>query len=268
MSVCKTECLKALSLLKLSGLPVCIHCSLGLLEGGAPAILQSLAAQGCSAVVPAFSYKFLVPPPPDQRPARNGWDYSVFATSSGNNGMVYSPESNDIDPEMGALAAETVAQTGRYRGNHALNSFAAVGPQARSLISKQGPLDVYGPLKELAALDGFILLIGVGLERVTFVHVAEEMAGRQLFRRWANGPDGQPAMYETGGCSEGFSNLEPALSALAKETYVGKSRWSAFSARSALAALAAEIRSRPEVTRCADPLCDRCEDAINGGPIL
>jgi len=169
---------------------------------------------------------------------------------------------------MGALAAEIVAQPGRYRGDHALNSFAAVGPLARRLISKQGPLDVYGPLKELAAADGCIVLMGVGPEKMTLIHLAEAMAGRQLFRRWANGPDGKPAMYETGACSEGFNNLDPILSVLASEAHAGESRWRVFPARGTLAALAAAIRSRPELTHCADPFCSRCEDAIKGGPIL
>src|SRR5207249_7300440 len=179
MRVGKTEFLGALGTLKLSSVPLCIHCSLrsfGWFEGGTPAIVECLMAQNCTALVPAFSYQFLVPPPPEQRPTRNGWDYSSVANSPGNNSMVYSPESTDIDRDMGALAAEIVAQPGRYRGDHALNSFAAVGPLAHRLISKQGPLDVYGPLKELAAADGFIVLMGVGPEKMTLIHLAEAMA--------------------------------------------------------------------------------------------
>ena len=46
------------------------------------------------------------------------------------------------------------------RGTHPLNSFAALGPLADKLISAQSSSDVYGPIRELAAYEGLILLIG------------------------------------------------------------------------------------------------------------
>jgi hypothetical protein len=30
---------------------------------------------------------------------------------------------------------------------------------------------------------------------------------------------------------------------------------------------AAAIRDRPDITRCARPSCERCEDALLGGPV-
>jgi len=256
--------------LDLIGRPVCVHCSLrsfGEVEGGAASIIEGVLAEGCTLLVPTFSYGFAVASAPDQRPARNGWDYGSETNSSQGADLVYTPDSNEIDREMGVLGATVVARPGRSRGDHALNSFAAVGPLARRLISKQGPLDVYGPLKELAEADGFVVLMGVGLERMTLIHLAEAIAGRRLFRRWANGPEGRPMMVETGGCSEGFGNLEPTLSHQTTTTQVGQSRWRAFPARSTLESLAGMIRSRPDVTSCGDPCC-RCVDAIDGGPIL
>ncbi len=271
MGVVIAEIRDALKELNLTGRPLCVHSSLrsfGGVEGGASAIIEGLRAEGCTSLVPTFSYEFLVPPPPEQRPSRNGWTYGSEAGLSKGAGLVYIPDSEQIDRDMGALAAAVVTRPGRCRGDHALNSFAAVGPLAHRLISEQRPLDVYGPLKELAVADGFVVLMGAGPQRMTLIHLAEAMAGRRLFRRWANGPDGRPMMYEAGGCSEGFGNLEPILSLHAATARVGQSRWRAFPARSTLAALAEEIRSRPEVTRCGDPSCERCEDAVRGGPIL
>jgi aminoglycoside 3-N-acetyltransferase len=111
-----------------------------------------------------------------------------------------------------------------------------------------------------------VLLIGVGLERMTLLHLAEERAGRALFRRWANGPDGRPMEVETGGCSEGFGKLEPALAPLARETTVGESRWRAFPARAALDVATDAIRANHEITRCDREGCLLCADAIAGGP--
>jgi aminoglycoside 3-N-acetyltransferase len=73
---------------------------------------------------------------------------------------------------------------------------------------------------------------------------------------------------ETGGCSEGFPNLEPALAPVARETYVGNSRWRAFDAATTLERATAAIRNNPNITQCADPNCPRCRDAILGGPLL
>jgi len=271
MAVTTDDIRDAITGLNLAGHPVCVHSSLrsfGKVEGGAAAIIAGFAAVGCTLLVPTFSYRFSIPPPPDQRPARNGWDYDSDPDTSPGTGLVYTPDSPAIDRSMGALPAAVLARPERARGDHALNSFAAIGPLAHSLVSRQRPLDVYGPLKGLAEADGFVLLMGVGPERMTPIHLAEMMAGRQLFRRWANGPDGRPMMVETGGCSEGFGNLAPTLARLAATRQVGSSRWLAVPARSTLEALADAIRARSEVTWCGDPGCGRCADAIAGGPIL
>ena len=127
-------------------------------------------------------------------------------------------------------------------------------------------MDVYAPLRILTARDGFLLLIGVGLDRMTMLHLAEERAGRTLFRRWANGPDGRPMEVEVGSCSNGFGNLDPILGRLARETTVGSSRWRAFPARPTVEAAVEAIRERPEITHCGRPDCLRCADAVAGGP--
>ena len=49
---------------------------------------------------------------------------------------------------------------------------------------------------------------------------------------------------------------------------VGASRWLRYPAREALQAATAATRQHPEITRCAESSCYRCEDAILGGPLL
>jgi len=181
---------------------------------------------------------------------------------------VYSPEVLDIDRDMGAIPAALVAWPERARGNHPLDSFTAVGPHAAELVAEQTPLDAYAPLRALIRLRGFVLLIGVGLERLTLLHLAEKEAGRVLFRRWANDQYGQPMAVEVGGCSEGFGKLERHLRHLMRQTTVGQSKWTLLDARQLLTHAAAAIRSNPEITHCDVAECDRCNDAVKGGPIL
>jgi aminoglycoside 3-N-acetyltransferase len=252
------------------GLPdatVCVHSSLrsfGHVDGGADSVVDAFLAEGCTLMVPTFSAPFFVlAPPPEMRSERNGIDYDAAHESPGRD-RIYSPDGNEVSPTMGAIPAAVLARPERVRGDNPLCSFAALGPRA-DLVAEQRPLDVYAPLRILAARDGFVLLMGVGLERMTLLHLAEERAGRTLFRRWANAPDGLPMEVEVGGCSDGFGKLEPVFGPLAREHDVGASRWRAFPARATVEAASVAIRERSEITRCSRADCLRCADAVAGG---
>lgn len=271
MAVTQPEIQSAIRALGLAGRPVCLHSSLrsfGHVEGGAPAVVRSFLDEGCTLLVPTFSSTFAVEPPPHLRFERNGWDYGAGPTRSEGRSSVYTPEAPDIDREMGAIPAAVLDWQGRVRGRHPLDSFTAVGPRASELAAGQTPLDVYAPLKALTQAGGFVLLAGVGLERMTLLHLSEKEAGRTLFRRWANGDDGQPAAVEVGGCSEGFGKLEPYLRPSMRTMLVGQSVWKSFPAEQALSLATAAIREDPRVTHCGVLTCARCNDAVAGGPVL
>jgi len=262
------EIREAIGALGLAGAPVCVPSSLrsfGRVAGGADAVIDAFLAEGCTLVVPTFSSTIYgTAPPQGMRPARNGIDYDAAVASPGRD-VIFTPASDELSPSMGAIPAAVLARPGRVRGHHPLCSFSALGPGADSLVGEQRPLDVYAPLRLLGARGGFVLLIGVGLDRLTLLHLAEEKAGRTLFRYWANGPDGRPLEAEVGSCSRGFGKLEPVLAPLARQTRVGESAWRAFPAREATAAAAAAIRERPEITHCGSTDCLRCADAVAGG---
>jgi aminoglycoside 3-N-acetyltransferase len=257
--------------LGLSDQALCVHSSLrsfGWVEGGADAVIDALLAEGCTLLVPSFSADtYGVPPPPRPRPARNGWDYDRFPGPTSGIGRIYTSESEEIEVGLGAIPAAAIERLGRRRGDHPLNSFAAIGPRAAWLVAGQQPTKVYAPLERLTEANGWILLMGVGLTSMTFLHVAEQRAGRRLFVRWANDAAGKPAPAEVGSCGEGFGNFDPVLAPLARRSVVGRSIWTAYSARETLAAAVAAIRANPAMTHCDDPSCERCNDAIAGGPI-
>ena len=192
--------------LGLSGLPVCIHSSLrslGRVEGGPSAIIDGFLAEGSTVMVPSYSLSFVVPPPEGVLPERNGWDHDECRRPQSGIGRVFTPSSTEIDQgAMGAIPAAVITMSGRVRGNHPLVSFAAVGPTAEELIAGQTAVNVFAPFEALAEANGSVLLIGVGLASMTLLHLAEERAGRNMFIRWANGPDGQTIAAREGGCSE------------------------------------------------------------------
>ncbi len=275
MTVVMSDIRRAVRALDLSGRPVCVHSSLrsfGRVEHGATAILQGFLAEGCTVLVPSFSIAaFAIAPPAraDMRPARNGMRYKNSTTLYlGGRGDIYTPDSREIDLSMGSLPTAVVNWPKSVRGNHPLNSFAAIGPLAPLLIKDQSPLDVYAPLRSLTELDGAIVLMGVSLERMTFLHYAEQEAGRTPFRRWANGPDGRPLLVAVGSCSEGFDHFASLLAPFNQQFLVGESIWQVFPARETLDVAVDAMRCDPLITHCDDDECERCADAIQGGPLL
>ena len=259
--------------LDLSNRPLCVHASLrsfGQVDGGAPTLIDALLAEGCTVLVPTFTYFFEVAPPLDERPPRNGIDYASSAgLMLGRIDRVFKPDSADLSREyMGVVPATVLAHPGHVRGDHPLNSFSAVGPLAKQLIRGQTPKDVYAPLTALARAGGSVVMMGVGLERMTLLHLAEHQAGRNLFVRWANGPDGQPMAASVGSCSDGFGRFDGALAPIARTEKVGESVWRVYPAANVLELAAKAIRENPEITHCDNPGCERCNDAMQGGPIL
>jgi aminoglycoside 3-N-acetyltransferase len=270
MIVTSKEIRNSVSALGLAGKPVFLHSSLssfGEVAGGADTVIGAFLDEGCTLLVPTFSPGFEIAPPPHLQFERNGWTYGeTVDTAAGDGERIYSPDSNEIDKYMGAIPAALLARAGRVRGDHPHDSLARIGPFAAEIIGCQAPLDVYAPFRALIRLDGFVLLAGVGLTRMTLLHFAEKEAGRNLFRRWARNGDGNPAAVEVGGCSEGFGNLSSYLEPVVETTFVGQSKWMLTPAGRALELAAAVIRARPDITHCGDPGCERCDDALAGGP--
>jgi aminoglycoside N3'-acetyltransferase len=258
--------------LGLSGRPLCIHSSLrsfGWVEGGAATVVDALLGEGCTVLVPTFSESFgTVPPPKGRHILRNATNDTFFAELGEASSWRYSTESIEVDSDMGAIPAEVLRRPGRVRGDHPRDSFTAVGPLASELIEGQRLLDVYAPFRSLMDHDGEVVLMGVGLTRLTLLHHAENLAGRRLFRRWGRDVHGRTVECEEGGCSSGFDNLTPVLAPLERQAQVLSSLWRVFPAEATVEAATRAIRANPSITLCADPDCIRCADAIAGGPLL
>jgi aminoglycoside 3-N-acetyltransferase len=260
-----------ISRLGLSHRPVCIHASLrsfGHVAGGANSVVQAFLHEHCTLLVPSHSWNFAVTPSPDQWLPCNGWNYDVYAGPNAGNQKIFTSATTDIDKDMGAIAAAVVAHPAYVRGNHPLCSFSAVGPLALVLVKDQHPTDMYAPLEALAEMGGFVVLMGVDLRSLTLLHAAEKAAGRTMFHRWANDTQGCPMAVEVGGCSEGFNVFEPLLRPAMGTTIVGTSVWRVIAAQPALAIATAVIRAQPSITHCGVAACERCHDAVAGGPLF
>lgn len=257
---------EAIDALGLSGCVVCCHASMRSFTGNirAEALLDAFLAARMTLVVPTFSYHFEVPPPDRDQPANNGMSYDRDWPIHESR---FQPHENSLSQRaMGALPTTVLAQAGRMRGNHPLNSFSAIGPDAETVIGAQTPLDVYAPFRRLLDLNGKILMCGTDTTSMTFIHYAEQMAGRSLFIRWALTPAGKTIRARVGGCSNGFHKLMPVVSGVATTFNCLGSTFMAMDAQAALGKLIDAIRDDPAITHCRDAACERCNDAIAGGP--
>lgn len=260
--------------LGLAGLPLEVHSSLksfGYVEGGPDAVIDGLLDAGCTVLVPTFStWRYLHRQPLEQpelcfeRNALAELDQRPYFEPS----PVYDTSSTVINDSMGAIPAAMLHRPDHIRGTHPLNSFSAAGPLAEQLISLQTDSDVYAPLRALAERSGIVVMMGIGLHRMTLLHFAEQLAGRQLFRRWAADEQGNVRVVKIGSCGDGFERFAGVLAPIETRANIGTSEWRMFPAQQALDLGSAAIVANPSITRCANPECARCPDAIAGGPIV
>ncbi len=80
---------------------------------------------------------------------------------------------------MGSTAEMFRKWHGAKRSSHPARSFAALGPHAEYLVRDHDLENIFGkgsPLDKLYELDGYVLLLGVGHNKNTSLHLAEARA--------------------------------------------------------------------------------------------
>jgi aminoglycoside 3-N-acetyltransferase len=180
---------------------------------------------------------------------------------------IYHQEENDLSVrDMGSFPAAVLAMEARVRGNHPLNSFAAIGVRADELTNEQSWEDVYAPLRKLVELDGKLLMMGTDLTSLTFIHYAEQVAGRMPFIRWAVDSSGETRRARIGSCSRAFNNLQLSIEHLRKNASFRQSKCQLLPAGETLNILVEAINNNPNITHCKDNMCLRCSSAVMGGP--
>lgn len=263
---------QAIELLGIAGADVCIHSSMrsfGMpLQNGPSGVIESFLSQGCTVLVPTFTYDYEAVAPESPVLMRNGVTPAWLPDPDAPH-KVFTVDSTDLSvQDMGAFPLAVLQHPHRLRGNHALNSFAAVGANAQALIEGQTSRDVYAPFRVLCDHDGYVLMMGVGLHCCTLIHQAELLSGRNPFIRWAYDENDHVFPVAEGSCSEAFEVFADALRPFSKEVTVGSSRWVLYKARDILRICTDMIRENQRITHCDDPECCRCPDAVLGGPII
>lgn len=158
---------------------VIVHTSLsdlGYVCGGAQAVIEALietVGDGGSIMMPTQSWKNLDP--------EDGVHWEVdkkYWQIIRDNWPAYDKRITPTNT-MGAVAEMFRLWEGTHRSDHPARSFAAWGKNADYLIKDHDLSNIFGkdsPLDKLYKLDGKALLIGVGYDKNTSLHLADALA--------------------------------------------------------------------------------------------
>ena len=189
-------------------------------------------------------------------------------------------KSHPFDPEKtpsqtGAVTEALRTHPDAHRSTHPTHSVAALGAAAEELTAEH-PLDASlgpdSPLDRLARRGGRVLLLGVGHESNSTLHVAEKRAGlpwkdrvnEVLVRE--RGPENKPVRtVETAkvGCGKGFVSFEPVAeqTGILVRGQVGAADAQLVDGADVLSLALELLEHDPGFLLCEDPDCWWCPDA-------
>lgn len=126
----------------------------------------------------------------------------VMPSASDNDDLPFDPRTSRSAADLGAVADIFWRQPGVERSAHPF-AFAAIGPRAAEVVADPLPLPPHirqSPVGRVHDLDGQVLLLGVGHDADTSLHLAELLAGApyRVPRHCTVLRDGAPVRIEYG----------------------------------------------------------------------
>jgi aminoglycoside N3'-acetyltransferase len=144
----------------------------------------------------------------------------VLPSGTGDDDEPFDPRSTPVRADLGILPELFWHQPGVLRGNH-FDGFAATGPRAAEIVSaplKLPPSSPGSPISVIHELDGQVLLLGVGHDSNTMLHLAELMGGApyRVPHHYTAIENGRPVRIDYGEndhCCQRFALMDPELRA-------------------------------------------------------
>lgn len=257
MSLSFRDLVSGLTAIRLiSHVPLIAHVDLhsfGPIDGGADTLLQALLHLVDTLVMPVFTYRTMVIP--SAGPENNGMVYN-HRVAGYSHSEIFTAEL-PADLEMGEVAELLRRQDGAVRSSHPVLSFASLGVDAP--VRAQTLADPLAPLRVLVELEACVLLAGTDQTRNFSLHLAERLAGRKSFTRWALTPDRIVELPGMPGCARGFNQVTPQLQQIIRQTTIGGATISVIPLQKLLNISTAMLQNDPAALLCSNPACLACQ---------
>ena len=239
---------------------VVVHSSLsafGWVAGGADTVVAAVRSVVPTVIAPAFTYVARLPSPPDSDIPFNA-DTPAATWQEFDEAVRRTPvhrTDGPIDRNMGVIASAFAAEPDAMRSPSPICGFSGVGPRASGILAHGAAQHPLAVLETAAEQGAWILLLGVGHESNTTIHVAENLEHRGGFTRFArvaDDPRGWTAVRDVGGSSSGFPAIEPHLRGIQRETRIGGARCLTMPATDTIRVARALIRKDPTAMLASD----------------
>jgi aminoglycoside 3-N-acetyltransferase len=162
------------------------------------------------------------------------------------------------DPLMGQVPEAMRRWPEAQRSMHPILSFT--GFRAEKMLKTQTIEEPLAPLRALADQDGWVMLLGVDHSANTSIHLAEKLAGRKQFIRWALTDTGVVTCPGFPGCSAGFEEIEPEVRQYTQTMKVGNAMVRVLPLRPLLIRVFEIIRKDKHALLCKRSDCERCAE--------
>jgi aminoglycoside 3-N-acetyltransferase len=183
-------------------------------------------------------------------------------------------------PSKTGLITETLRRRPEaVRSWHPTHSVAAIGREAKELTRDHLQFRALGkgsPVDRLAKRGGYVLLLGVGHNRNSTVHVGEAWAevgyidvkpySHAISEAVVITPDGQrirTRLFRQPGCAWGFVKLEPHLRqrGAIRDGKIGNASVQLMCAQAIIDSVIEVVKDRPDALLCERPECEHCRNS-------
>jgi aminoglycoside 3-N-acetyltransferase len=256
MSVTQADIERALGELGLgSESHVLVHTSyksIGGVEGGPATVIRALVETVGTLMMPAFtSYRTGVW---DQRAAIENNAYPMERPHEWNPEPEPFTYDTPANPTMGVINETFRREYPVARSGNPLVSFVAYGALAEELCGPGAEYEATEPIHRLVEAGGDVLLLGVTHTNSTALHLAEQLAGREMFVRYALTPEGVREA-RSGGCGNAFDGVQPRVQHLERRTTLGNATLRCYALGPYVDIARQMIERDPRALLCD---CDRC----------
>lgn len=193
----------------------------------------------------------------------------VMPSWTGDDAVPFDPETTPASPDLGVVCDAFWREDGVLRSDHPF-AFAAEGPRAAEIVAGPLPLPPHIPVSPVGRvhdLDGHVLLLGIGQDANTTLHLAELIADvpYRVTKHITVLDNGQPKRItygENDHCCARFALAEGWLrdEELLREGRIGNAAAKLMAARDIVRIASAQLRRDPLIfLHSPEAGCEECD---------